>query len=124
MPRVAFLFAVVLLCLGCARDHVGPIRPSFFGHSDALSPADREAILTIARSRAPVLLPGARVISVKVFRGGTEVYATFERGVNGPTGGFTLEKLEGKWRITIENKPANRPNQAMQLTAGSVAIYT
>ena len=105
MIRVLLLLAGILLCSRCARDHAVRIEPSFFGHYDSLSSDDREAILAIARPRAAALLPGAQIISVKVFRGGTEVYATFERDMNGPSGGFTLEKLDAKWRITIENKP-------------------
>jgi len=50
-------------------------------------------------------MPGAQIVSVKVFRGGREVYATFERDSSGPARGLVIEKTKEKWRITFEEKP-------------------
>jgi len=105
MPRLIVQLAALVCCTACATDRIGDIGPSFFGHYELVSPADREAILATARPRVEALMPGARIISVKIFPGGREIYATFARDWSGPSGGLDMEKQRGRWRIAIENKP-------------------
>ena len=102
---VTVFLGLILFCSACARDRVEGTEPSFFGHYELLSSGDREAILAVARPRIAALMPGAQIISVKVFRGGEEVYVTFARDLTGPQGGLSVEKIKSKWRITHENKP-------------------
>jgi hypothetical protein len=103
--RLVVLWPMILCCAACTTGRIEKIAPSFFGHYDLLSVEDRQAILATARPRVSVLMPGAQIVSVKVFSGGREVYATFARDLTGPAGGLSIEKLKGEWQITSENKP-------------------
>jgi hypothetical protein len=105
MRRAIVSLLLIAGCAACFAQHAERIHPNFFGHFDLLSTSDREAILAVAHPRVSALMPGAQIISVKVFAGGAEVYVRFARDLAGPGGGLSLEKIKKNWKITSEQKP-------------------
>jgi hypothetical protein len=105
MKQLPVLSLVIIFLSACATHQPAEqISPNFFGHYELLTAADRDAILQTAIPRASAILPGSQIETVKVFTG-TEVDAAFTKGIDGPTGSLYLQKIEGKWKITIEDKP-------------------
>ena len=105
MRLVAALLSLLLCENAAAGDALKAAGPGFFGHYELLSSAQREAVLKVARTRVEALMPGAAIISVKVFADGNEVYVTFGRDLAGPAGGLNMHKTNDSWKITSEQKP-------------------
>ena len=76
----------------------------FWGRMDAVSVADRRAILTIARERLAASAPSCRVGSVKVFSA-REVRVFFGRATDSKAGDMGLERRGTWWQITDEHVP-------------------
>jgi len=76
----------------------------FWGRMDAISAADRQAILAIASKRLVTSSTTSRIQSVKIFSG-SEVRVFFAPNSNSAPGDMGLERRGTRWHITDEHPP-------------------